>query len=120
MIDIKNYNDDNVFNKILKNEIPCKKVFEDDHVLAFHDINPMAPIHVVVIPKQKLCSLDQLSTKGSSKVIIQLIKSIKVIVDCLKIQNGYRLICNNGFDAGQEVPHVHFHILAGKKLGKII
>lgn len=120
MIDIQNYDEENIFSKILRGELPCKKVFENDEVLAFHDINPQAPIHVIVIPKEKFCSLNDFSEKAKDVSITSLIKSISSIAKILSLNNGYRVICNTGNDAGQEVPHIHLHILAGKNLGRII
>ena len=120
MINIQNYNNNNIFNKILRNELPCKKVFEDEDVLAFHDINPQAPIHVIVIPKKNFRSFNDFSKQADDSSIVSLVRSVSSIAQILSLDNGYRLICNTGNDAGQEVPHVHLHILAGKPLGRLI
>lgn len=113
--------DDCIFCKIVKGEIPSEKVYEDENVLAFKDINPATPIHVLVIPKKHF--KDVLDVKEEDKEIIaDLFQSINKIAKTLGIEeNGFRVINNCGEDAGQEVMHLHFHLLAGKKLGtKII
>lgn len=113
--------DDCIFCKIVKGEIPSEKVYEDEKVLAFKDINPVTPIHVLVIPKKHF--KDVLDVKEEDKEIIaDLFQSINKIAKTLGIEeNGFRVINNCGKDAGQEVMHLHFHLLAGKKLGtKII
>lgn len=113
--------DDCIFCKIVKGEIPSEKVYEDEKVLAFKDINPVTPIHVLVIPKKHF--KDVLDVKEEDKEIIaDLFQSINKIAKILEIEeNGFRVINNCGKDAGQEVMHLHFHLLAGKKLGaKII
>lgn len=113
--------DDCIFCKIVKGEIPSEKVYEDEKVLAFKDINPVTPIHVLVIPKKHF--KDVLDVKEEDKeIIVDLFQSINKIAKILGIEeNGFRVINNCGKDAGQEVMHLHFHLLAGKKLGaKII
>lgn len=113
--------DDCIFCRIVKGEIPSEKVYEDEKVLAFKDINPVTPIHVLVIPKKHF--KDVLDVKEEDKEIIaDLFQSINKIAKILGIEeNGFRVINNCGKDAGQEVMHLHFHLLAGKKLGaKII
>ena len=120
MVDIEDYNDENVFAKILNSKIPCDKVFENEYVLGFKDINPQAPIHIVVIPKEKFCSFKDFSKHGSVNSLINLMRSIGEIAEKMSLENGYRIICNTGNDGGQEVPHIHFHLLGGKKLGKMI
>lgn len=113
--------DDCIFCKIVKGEIPSEKVYEDEKVLAFKDINPVTPIHVLVIPKKHF--KDVLDVKEEDKEIIaDLFQSINKIAKTLGIEkNGFRIVNNCGEDAGQEVMHLHFHLLAGKKLGaKII
>ena len=117
------YDKDNIFAKILKGEIPCKKVFENDFVLAFHDISPQKKIHVLVIPKGKYVDIDDFNKKASDREIIELQKSISHITDLLKISNkdlGYRVLSNIGKNGGQEVPHLHFHIFGGEKIGKMV
>ncbi len=113
--------DDCIFCKIVKGEIPSEKVYEDEKVLAFKDINPVTPIHVLIIPKKHF--KDVLDVKEEDKEIIaDLFQSINKIAKTLGIEeNGFRIVNNCGEDAGQEVMHLHFHLLAGKKLGtKII
>ena len=120
MIDITNYDDDNIFAKILRQEIPSKKVFENKYVYAFEDINPQAPIHILVIPKKSFCSFDDFLEKADDTFILGFIKSIKLINKCLNIKNGYRLITNVGLHGGQEVPHLHFHLLSGDFSKKLV
>ena len=120
MIDIKNYNNENIFAKILRHEIPSKKVFENDVVYAFEDINPQAPIHILVIPKKPFCSFTDFSEKADEKFIFQFIRSINLIVKKLELKEGYRLITNIGKHGGQEVPHLHFHLLSGKPIGRMV
>jgi len=120
MIDIHNYDHNNIFAKILRNQIPSKKVFENDAVYAFKDINPQAPVHVVIIPKKEFCSLNDFSSNASDETIITLIRSIRKIAEILKLNDGYRIISNVGKTGGQEVPHFHIHMLGGMQLGKII
>ena len=120
MIDINKYNNQNIFSKILEGSLPCKKVFENKFVLAFYDINPQAPIHILVIPKKKYCSFTDFMKENDDESILQVMKAIQKIAEKLDLKSGYRIICNVGNDGGQEVPHVHFHLLSGKNLGKII
>jgi len=117
------YDKNNIFAKILRGEIPCKKVYENDHVLAFNDINPQKKIHVLVIPKGEYIDLDDFINKASDKEIVELSKAITHIVKKLKIsnqENGYRVLSNTGKDGGQEVPHLHYHIFGGEKIGKMV
>ena len=120
MIDIKNYNKDNVFGKILRKEIPSDPVYETEEINAFKDINPQAPIHVVIIPKKEFCSFDDFSRNSGEKMILEMVRSIAIIAEVLELKNGYRIISNIGDFGGQEVPHFHIHLLGGKKLGRII
>ena len=120
MIDINKYNNQNIFSKILGGSLPCEKVFENEFVLAFHDINPQAPTHVLVIPKKKHCSFTDFIKESNDESILQVMKAIQKIAEKLDLKSGYRIICNVGKEGGQEVPHVHFHLLGGKNLGKII
>tara|TARA_Y100000589_G_scaffold288580_1_gene290068 strand:+ start:162 stop:530 length:369 start_codon:yes stop_codon:yes gene_type:complete len=120
MIDILNYNNENIFAKILRKEIPSKKVFENDVVYAFEDINPQAPIHILVIPKKPFCSFTDFSKKADAEFMQEFIRSINLIVEELDLKEGYRLITNIGKYGGQEVPHLHFHLLSGKKIGKMV
>ncbi|MDA8822568.1 histidine triad nucleotide-binding protein [Candidatus Pelagibacter bacterium] len=115
------YNKNNIFAKILRGEIPCKKVYENDHVLAFHDANPQKKKHVLVIPKGEYMDLDDFNSKASDKEIIELYKAITHVSSLLAAKDkGYRALTNIGSDGGQEVPHLHFHIFAGEKIGKMV
>ena len=116
-----NYDRSNIFAKILREEISCRKVYENDYVLAFHDVNPQKKIHVLVIPKGEYVDLDHFNSKASDKEIIELNKAITHVSSLLgKKDKGYRTLTNIGSDGGQEVPHLHFHIFAGEKIGKMV
>ena len=118
------YDDNNIFAKILRGEIPCKKIYEDDYVLSFYDINPQKKIHALVIPKGKYVNLDDFSSKASDKEILGLVKGINTVAKKLRISSdtgkGYRLIANINENGGQEVPHLHFHLFGGEKIGKMV
>jgi histidine triad (HIT) family protein len=115
------YDNDNIFAKILRGEIPCDKVFEDEHALAFRDINPQAPLHVLVIPKGAYVNMDDFSAHGSDAEIAGFIRAVgQVARDLGIVDAGYRTLANNGPDAHQEVPHLHIHIFAGRDLGRMI
>jgi len=116
-----NYDKDNIFAKIIRSEIPCKKVYENDYVLAFHDINPQKNIHVLVIPKGEYLDLDDFNSRASDKEIVALNKAITHVSNLLGAKdNGYRALTNVGSDGGQEVPHLHFHIFAGENIGNMV
>ncbi len=115
------YDDDNIFARILRGEIPCDKVYEDDHVLAFNDINPQTPVHVLVIPKGKYVSMDDFAAAASDAEIAALTRAVgKIARDLGVVERGYRILVNNGADANQEVSHLHVHIFAGTPLGRMI
>jgi histidine triad (HIT) family protein len=115
------YDKNNIFAKILRGEISCKKVYEDKFVLAFEDINPQTKIHVLVIPKGEYVNMDDFSKNAKSIEIEGLIRGIGIVSAMLGVdKTGYRYLGNNGIDAGQEVPHLHFHIFGGEKIGKMI
>jgi diadenosine tetraphosphate (Ap4A) HIT family hydrolase len=115
------YDDQNVFAKILRGEIPCRKVFEDSHVLAFHDINPQAPVHVLVIPKRPYVSLADFSAQASEAEIAGFWRAVGAIARELKLEKpGYRVLANAGPDSHQEVPHFHVHIFGGRPLGPML
>tara|TARA_A100001035_G_C27337735_1_gene301314 strand:+ start:80 stop:436 length:357 start_codon:yes stop_codon:yes gene_type:complete len=115
------YDKNNIFAKILRGEVPCKKVYENDHVLAFHDISPQKKIHVLVIPKGEYIDLDDFNKKASEKEISELLKAISHVSTLIgATKKGYRTLSNIGNDGGQEVPHLHFHIFAGEKIGKMV
>lgn len=108
--------EDCIFCKIIKGDIPCKKVYEDDMMLCFEDINPAAPAHVLLIPKKHIKSLNELSIEDSS-LIGHIFAKAKDIAKELKVDNtGYRIVMNCGKDGGQEVQHIHFHLLGGRNL----
>ena len=118
------YDNNNIFAKILKGEIPCNKIYEDDFVLSFYDINPQKKIHALVIPKGKYLHLDDFSLNASQEEIVGLIKGINIVAKKLGIStevgNGYRALANISDDGGQEVPHLHFHLFGGEKVGKMV
>jgi diadenosine tetraphosphate (Ap4A) HIT family hydrolase len=115
------YDPDNIFAKILRGEIPCKKVYEDEHVLAFNDINPQTATHVLVIPKGAYASFDDFSEKASEAEITGFMRAAGQIARDLGVaESGYRILANTGADALQEVPHFHLHIFAGQPLGRMI
>jgi diadenosine tetraphosphate (Ap4A) HIT family hydrolase len=115
------YDDTNIFARILRGEIPATKVYEDEHALAFHDINPAAPIHILVIPKGRYVSWDDFAATGSTEEIAGFIRAVgKVARDCGLVESGYRLLANTGLNSGQEVPHLHVHIFGGGPLGPML
>lgn len=115
------YDDSNVFAKILRGELPCKKVYEDDWALAFHDINPLAPVHILVIPKGAYVSWDDFSANGSDEEIAGFVRAVgKVARDQQLVVQGYRVLANIGKRAGQEVAHLHVHIFGGQPLGPML
>ena len=115
------YDDQNVFAKILRGEIPNKTVYEDEWALAFHDINPQAPLHVLVIPKGAYVSWDDFSAKASPEEIAGFIRAVgHVAREAGLVEPGYRLLANIGGHGHQEVPHLHVHIFAGRPLGPML
>tara|TARA_B100001093_G_scaffold520381_1_gene615290 strand:- start:5509 stop:5883 length:375 start_codon:yes stop_codon:yes gene_type:complete len=119
------YDTNNIFAKILRKEIPCDKIYENDHVLAFKDINPQAKIHVLVIPKGAYVNMDDFSQNAKNDEIIALIRALGEVTKIIGLSSysegkGYRYIGNNGSDGGQEVPHLHFHIIGGEPLGRMV
>jgi histidine triad (HIT) family protein len=118
------YDDNNIFAKILREEIPCNKIYEDNFILSFYDINPQKKIHALVIPKGKYVDLDDFSLNASSEEIVGLIKGINIVAKKLGISTevgkGYRALANVSDDGGQEVPHLHFHVFGGEKVGKMV
>jgi histidine triad (HIT) family protein len=115
------YDDQNIFAKILRGEIPCRKVFEDEWALAFDDINPQAPVHVLVIPKGAYVSWDDFSAKASDAEIAGFVRAVGHVGRVLGlVEKGYRMLANIGMDAHQEVPHLHIHIFGGKPLGPML
>jgi diadenosine tetraphosphate (Ap4A) HIT family hydrolase len=115
------YDQNNIFARILRGEIPYKKVYEDAHVLAFDDIGPQAPTHILVIPKGAYVSFDDFSEHASDAEITAFTRAVgKIAREAGVIESGFRLIANHGRDSGQEVPHFHIHILGGRPLGKLV
>ena len=115
------YDDQNVFAKILRGEIPCSKVFEDDHVLAFEDINAQAPTHVLVIPKGQYVSWDDFSARADDAEIAAFVRGVGHVARMLGlVEPGYRLLANVGQHGHQEVPHLHVHLFGGKPLGPML
>lgn len=115
------YDDDNIFAKILRGEIPNRTVYEDEWALAFHDINPQAPHHILVIPKGKYVSWDDFSSSASADEIAGFVRAVgHVAREAGMVEPGYRLLANIGKDGHQEVPHLHVHIFAGKPLGPML
>lgn len=115
------YDPNNIFARILRGEIPCKKVYEDDHTFAFEDIAPQAPVHVLVVPKGQYTSFDDFSSNASEAEQAALVRTIgKVARDLGAAAEGYRVISNIGAHGGQEVPHLHFHVFGGRPLGRML
>tara|TARA_Y200000002_G_C22366237_1_gene531214 strand:+ start:107 stop:472 length:366 start_codon:yes stop_codon:yes gene_type:complete len=118
------YDNNNIFAKILRGEIPCKKIYEDDFILSFYDINPQKKIHVLVIPKGKYTDLDDFSSKASTDEMAGLLKGMNIVAKKIGISidngKGYRALSNIGEHGGQEVPHLHFHLFGGEKVGKMV
>lgn len=119
------YDDQNIFAKILRGEIPNKTVLETEHSLAFEDIAPQAPKHVLVIPKGAYVNYDHFAAEASDAEILDFTRAVDAVVKQIGVapdegNDGYRMITNSGEDGMQEVPHLHFHILAGRKLGPLV
>ena len=115
------YDDQNIFAKIIRSEVPCTKVAETENSLAFQDINPQTPTHILVIPKGPYEDLDSFSANASEAEIVDFIRTLGAVArEAGVVADGYRSLTNNGPDAHQEVPHMHFHIFAGKNLGRMI
>ena len=118
------YDDENIFAKILRGEIPCKKIYEDNFVLSFHDINPQKKVHALLIPKGKYTDLDDFSLNASVDEMAGLLKGINIVAKKLGISvdtgKGYRALVNISEHGGQEVPHLHFHLFGGERVGKMV
>ena len=118
------YDDNNIFAKILREEIPCNKIYEDKFVLSFYDINPQKKIHALIIPKGRYINLDDFSEKASEEEVVGLIKGINIVAKKLGIASGighgYRALANINDHGGQEVPHLHFHLFGGERIGKMV
>ncbi len=115
------YDDQNIFAKILRGEIPCRKVYEDDWALAFHDIAPQAPVHVLVIPKGRYVSIADFGATAPAEAIAGFFRAVSRVARDLGLDApGYRLLANMGVHAGQEVPHLHVHLFGGGPLGPML
>ena len=119
------YDKNNIFAKILRGEIPCNKIYENEYILSFYDINPQKKVHALVIPKGEYTDLDDFSSRASEKEISELIKGVSLIAKKLGVSlsnngKGYRSLVNIGEHGGQEVPHLHFHLFGGEKVGKMV
>tara|TARA_B110000967_G_C18354301_1_gene302838 strand:- start:39 stop:401 length:363 start_codon:yes stop_codon:yes gene_type:complete len=117
------YDKNNIFARILRGEIPCNKVYENEYVLSFYDTKPQKKIHILVIPKGEYSDLDHFNAMASEKEIIEFSKSVTKIVKLLKIsssEKGYRVLSNIGQNGGQEVSHLHYHIFGGEEIGKMV
>ena len=119
------YDKNNIFAKILRGEISCKKIYENEYILSFYDINPQKKVHALVIPKGEYIDLDDFSSRASETEICELIKGISLVAKKLGISlfsngKGYRSLVNIGEHGGQEVPHLHFHLFGGEKVGKMV
>ena len=119
-----NYDENNIFAKILRGEIPCKKIYENAHVFSFYDINPQKKIHALLIPKGKYVDLDDFNQRASDREIVALSKAITEVAKILEISvdigKGYRALTNLNEHGGQEVPHLHFHLFGGERVGKMV
>ena len=115
------YDETNIFARILRNEIPCRKQYEDDFALAFDDINPQAPVHVLIIPKGRYVSFADFSAKANDAEMLGFIRAVGHVACMLGLEDqGYRLLANMGPNSHQEVPHFHVHLFAGRPLGPML
>lgn len=115
------YDDGNVFAKILRGEIPSKRIYEDEHAIAFHDINPQAPTHILVIPRGRYVSWDDFSARASDTEIAGFVRAVGTVArDHELVEPGYRLLANVGPDSHQEVAHLHVHLFGGRPLGPML
>ena len=115
------YDDQNIFAKILRGEVPCDKVYENEHALAFRDINPQTPVHILVVPKGGYVSAADFTDSASDAEIAGLMRAVGHVAKSAGLDDsGFRFLSNNGRDAHQEVPHFHIHVFGGKNLGRMI
>ena len=115
------YDDSNIFARILRGEIPARTVYEDAHALAFHDIAPQAPVHVLLIPKGRYCSFADFSAQASEAEIAGFFRAVGAVTRQLELETpGYRILANMGEHGGQEVPHFHMHLFGGRSLGRMV
>jgi len=113
------YDSNNIFARILRGEIPCSRVLETEHALAFHDINPLSPSHILVIPKGEWVSAADFHAGASAEAIASFWRAVGEVGRPLEA-SGYRILSNMGLDAGQEVPHFHVHVFGGRPLGPML
>ena len=115
------YDDGNIFARILRGEIPCDKVFEDEHTLAFHDINPQAPVHILIVPKGRYVSWDDFAATAAEAEIAALVRAVgKVAREFGLVEPGYRVLANIGGHGHQEVAHLHIHLFGGRQMGTML
>jgi histidine triad (HIT) family protein len=115
------YDDSNIFARILRGEIPSRKVYEDEWALAFHDINPQAPVHMLIIPKGRYCSFADFSADATEAEIVGFVRALGTVARQLGLEPpGYRMLTNLGNDGGQDVPHFHVHLFGGRPLGRMV
>lgn len=115
------YDDKNIFARVLRGEVPCNKVYEDDHTLAFEDLHPQAPVHTLVIPKGRYVSLRDFAANGSDAELAAFVRAIGKVAALKEVdEQGFRIIANTGVDGGQEVPHLHVHLVGGRRLGRML
>ena len=115
------YDETNIFARILRGELPCSRVHEDEHALAFHDINAQAPVHILVIPKGAYVSWDDFSERAPAEEIAGFVRAVgHVAREQGLVASGYRLLANTGMNSGQEVPHLHVHLFGGRPLGPML
>jgi len=115
------YDRNNVFARIIRGELPCNKVYEDEHVLAFHDIHPQAPVHIILIPKGEYVSADDFSETASDAELAAFMRAIaRIARDAGVTESGYRILANHGRAAHQDVPHFHLHLFGGRDLGPML
>lgn len=116
------YDNNNIFARILRGELPCKKVYENDHALAFHDINPLMPVHVLVVPKGPYENFDSFAAEATPQEHAAFVQAIGETARIVGVSaDGYRLVSNNGEHGNQEVPHLHVHIFGGRQIrGRMI
>ncbi len=115
------YDDSNIFARILRGELPCHQVYADEWALAFHDINPQAPTHILVVPRGPYVSWDDFSARASAEEIAGFVRAVGHVARTLGlVEPGYRLLANIGPDGGQEVPHLHVHLFGGRRLGPML
>ncbi len=117
----RNYNDSNIFAKIIKGEVKADIVYENENVMCFKDISPRAPVHILIIPKNRYVDLSDFSSNSKAVEQLSIFQAFSEIIEKFNLEkNGYRLISNSGKDGRQEVPHLHFHMLGGKDIGKML